>query len=254
MGNNTTKQEIQLSPQPIRTSYTPPQLDHPSSLLTDAHIKTLHQSLPPVQRKHKKWLLLYSSSQDGLSNISFQSKVLGRGPTIVLIQAVNGNVFGGYASVSWKVHNKFFGDSNCFVFYFKPDGVEIIRPSYINSNYMFFNTGSKFNKCNALGMGGQLGFFTWSLNDDFTGGVCREKCATFKNAPCLCDPVNGEAHFKVSKIEVWGFELSESDKLDLLYKEENRRAKGALEDGEDLFILQSAGIVKGEGLNFKKQG
>ena len=60
----------------------------------------------------KEWIgfqkieLLFRASRDGLTHKNFYEKCNEQGPTIVLIKNQKGNIFGGYASVSWNNKNK----------------------------------------------------------------------------------------------------------------------------------------------------
>ena len=60
----------------------------------------------------KEWIgfqkieLLFRASRDGLTHKNFYEKCNEKGPTVVLVENKKGNIFGGYASVSWNNKNK----------------------------------------------------------------------------------------------------------------------------------------------------
>jgi len=50
----------------------------------------------------KKYELLYRGTKDGSKSEIFHNKCDNKGPTLCLYENERGNIFGGYASVSWK--------------------------------------------------------------------------------------------------------------------------------------------------------
>ena len=46
--------------------------------------------------------MLYRGTRDGSESITFHNKCDNQGPTICLCQNEKGNIFGGYASISWE--------------------------------------------------------------------------------------------------------------------------------------------------------
>ncbi|NVK85102.1 MAG: DUF5011 domain-containing protein [Cytophagia bacterium] len=61
--------------------------------------------------------LLYRRSTDGASSTAFHNKVDNEGPTLVLIKANNGTVFGGFSMASWSsVGSGYVGSNEAFLF------------------------------------------------------------------------------------------------------------------------------------------
>ena len=54
---------------------------------------------------YKKLELLFRGTKDGMTSQSFHNKCDNQGPTITLIKNDKGNIFGGYASISWNNDN-----------------------------------------------------------------------------------------------------------------------------------------------------
>jgi hypothetical protein len=69
-------------------------------------------SFPPAL----KWNLLYRGTRDGFGADDFHEKCDGKGRNIVVVKSRNGNVFGGYTSVSWDSVSKYKSDPNAFLF------------------------------------------------------------------------------------------------------------------------------------------
>ena len=65
---------------------------------------------------YKEIELLYRGTRDGMTSKDFHNKCDNKGPTITLIQNEKGNVFGGYASLSWTSDNKWKTANDCFLF------------------------------------------------------------------------------------------------------------------------------------------
>jgi len=78
----------------------------------------LNQLLMPVSKKIGN--ILYVASKDGDSGRDFHEKCDGKGPTIVIIRTTTGNVFGGYAGVSWRSDNTNSYSSTSFLFRLRP--------------------------------------------------------------------------------------------------------------------------------------
>ena len=50
---------------------------------------------------NKKMELIFRGTRDGMTGTSFHNKCDNQGPTITLVRNLKGNIFGGYASISW---------------------------------------------------------------------------------------------------------------------------------------------------------
>ena len=111
----------------------------------------------------KEWIgfqkieLLFRASRDGLTHKNFYEKCNEQGPTIVLIKNQKGNIFGGYASVSWNNKNKNIDH------YYAPDSFLFSLTNIHNTNPAKFpSTGNyeirNYISCGpAFGMGTDLG-------------------------------------------------------------------------------------------------
>lgn len=230
-----------------------PTLDEKSELVSDEILKKLYE-LAPVESRSETMVLMYSSKKHGLNINFFHDRVCGRGPTFLLIRGTkSSHVFGCFASTNWSQQPDFYGDNNCFLFSFS-EKLYVYRPGTYNSNFQCFNHDSKYNKYNGLGMGGQIGFFSLSLNDDFNKGKSNPETMTFPNAPCLSHPssctdtplMEGvNVNFDVDLIEVIGFPLTHKDGLNLEYEKQLKDGRRDPDDeGVDRMILEAGGVKK----------
>jgi len=65
---------------------------------------------------HKEVKLIYRASRDGTTGKHFHKKCDNQGPTICLYKNNKGNIFGGYASISWKNEGGFVSAKDSFIF------------------------------------------------------------------------------------------------------------------------------------------
>ena len=65
---------------------------------------------------YKGMELIYRGTRDGSDCNSFHNKCDNQGPTIVLCKNEKGNIFGGYASISWTSDNNYHNADESFVF------------------------------------------------------------------------------------------------------------------------------------------
>ena len=65
---------------------------------------------------YKKMELLYRGTRDGSGKDIFHNKCDNQGPTICLCKNEKGNMFGGYASISWTSDNKYHAANGSFLF------------------------------------------------------------------------------------------------------------------------------------------
>jgi len=62
---------------------------------------------------------LYVASEDGQNVGDFHRRCDGKGPTLVIVETRDGDVFGGYADVSWKSRGEYVASSNTFIFHLR---------------------------------------------------------------------------------------------------------------------------------------
>jgi len=60
--------------------------------------------------------LIYRGTKDGMTNTAFHNKCDNKGETITLIKNDKGNIFGGYASISWTNNDNWYSAPESFLF------------------------------------------------------------------------------------------------------------------------------------------
>lgn len=81
----------------------------PSQLLTYSTILMLNDNLQAQLRS--QWKLLFSSLQHGESFTTLCSRIINKGPSLLIVRDKKGHVFGGFASQSWNYKSQFFGNN-----------------------------------------------------------------------------------------------------------------------------------------------
>jgi len=66
-----------------------------------------------------EYLLLFKTSRDGFNASKFHEKCDNQGPTLIVIQAKNDWVLGGYTDVDWTSNSQYTKTENSFIFSMK---------------------------------------------------------------------------------------------------------------------------------------
>ena len=131
-----------IIPLPKGTEEDCSELDHASLLFLNTNI---------LLDLRKEWRFLYSSKRHSKNWDDFFSRIELKGPTIVVIKAAEGNMFGMFTSTSWAhCEGGWIGNGDSFVFAIKPKMAT------------FYSTGKDDNilHCSpdhGLAMGGRIG-------------------------------------------------------------------------------------------------
>lgn len=138
--------------------------------------------------------LIYRGSRDGMTSDSFRARCVNKGPTLTLIENNKNNIFGGYASKSWKNINIWDNARDSFIFTLtniyniqptkfpsKKEGQEIGNYSYHGPNFGFtdiyfcrnflgsrVNSYSKFPQKYQDILGKGKSIFTGEINNEDT--------------------------------------------------------------------------------------
>mmetsp|Transcript_31240 Transcript_31240/g.72854 ORF Transcript_31240/g.72854 Transcript_31240/m.72854 type:complete len:337 (+) Transcript_31240:61-1071(+) len=176
-------------------------------LFTEERLLDLALFMPISARFASSWKLIYSPRVHGVSLKTFyrQSRSFA-GATLILIEDMNGTVFGGFASHPWQVsHSKLhYGHPSCFVF---TDGHPKSESSDSGcSVYMWAGRDQNFLFADAQGfsMGcGSSGFAFW-IGEDFLRGTSTA-CSTFGTP----GPLASQEEFVIRQFECWAYEAPE---------------------------------------------
>ncbi|GAQ88147.1 Oxidation resistance protein [Klebsormidium nitens] len=167
-----------------------PNMSPHSHVLQQPHIRALAAALP-VRFRLSPWVLLYSTWRDGISLQTMYRKAAKKGPCVLVILDTKHNVFGCHTSESWKVHPRYYGSGESFVFQLYPE-MRIYRWTRDN-NYIMFGTPDSIH----IGGGSH---FALSVRGDLLSG-CTGACETFGNGPLVKPEEYGILH-----VELWGFQ------------------------------------------------
>ena len=134
-------------------------LDYPNSIILKESNKEAE-----FMKQLKEWIsfkkveLLFRASRDALTHNNFYSKCNDQGPTIVLIKNKKGNIFGGYASVSWNNKNKKITEFNApYSFLFSLTNIYNTNPANFPSKQNGYEIRNYSNCGPAFGSGTDLG-------------------------------------------------------------------------------------------------
>jgi hypothetical protein len=166
--------------------------------------KTLQCKLEEFyENPQQKWQLLFRASVDGFSCAKFHEKCNGKGPTMTIVKASNGNIFGGYTPISWHSNGGYSWDNRTFLF-------SLVNQSGILPT-KFLNNGP--NHGNTYSIHGNAGY-----GPTFGGGhdlhICNNPNSTtssycgighsFSNPTGISHILSGSYNFTVSDYEVFG--------------------------------------------------
>ena len=153
---------------------------------------------------------IYTPS-DGFSFHRLQYSIVGYGgPTLIIIRAKKGGIFGAYTTTIWKDCGLFYGNSDCFLFQLEPtlhiyhskEESECVSES---GKYMYLNTsrtrGGKLLR--GIAFGGTYDKARLYINESFEQCEAGSFDYTFEEGPLL--PSEFDRYFDIEEIEVWGF-------------------------------------------------
>ena len=141
--------------------------------------------------------MLYSVLNDGADLNSFYARVQGCKYTVLIVETINGEIFGGFNSSEWMISPNFYGSGESFLFKFNEEDGSCDRYPWTGDNEFFV-----FSSHDQIAMGGGGHGFGFVLDCDFATGesFCS---ATFGNE-LLVKKEKGA--FRIKNVEVWGFE------------------------------------------------
>jgi hypothetical protein len=159
---------------------------------------------------------LFNSEQDGLSFNRLQNALLGySGPTLLVISAQSGNMFGAFTSSKWKEAKDFYGTSETFLFALSPCS-RVYRPTLRNERYQYCNSSARSKgydqQAHGLGFGGTVQRPRLFLSETFDDCTADRQDLTFDNGPLIVLPADdsggapsslGASSFTPDSLQVW---------------------------------------------------
>lgn len=131
------------------------------------------------------------------------------GPTLVIIQATNGGIFGAFTASSWKESKDFYGNSDCFLYQLLPS-TAVYRPRGNETNYMYCNSEARSRGydqlAHGIGFGGDSQAPRLFIDESFEGNLASSNDLTFEPGPLLPRTQEGtfQKTFEIDSLEVWG--------------------------------------------------
>ena len=130
-----------------------------------------------INNKNNNYSLIYKGSKDGDSYENFHEKCDNKGPTIMIIESKDGEIFGGYTEKSWQ-RNKSVPSPKSFLF-----NLNKKKKFFINGNG-YIHSG--LYKNGQIGFGDknyyELYFYNNYLNNNEStiSGISSYKCKSFE--------------------------------------------------------------------------
>jgi len=154
-----------------------------------------------IELNESTWTVLYAVRNHGQSLGRLCNEVLEYGgPTIMIIQDLEGGIFGCFTREVWKSRTDFREDRSAFLFSLAPH-FGIYRATGTDVNNLFLNStvNPHFPHPVGIGFGGKLKNFRLWINEDLSGGESRYSCNTYAKGK-----ISNSTLFKINTIEVWG--------------------------------------------------
>lgn len=195
---------------PSRTAFVFPVIPSESAFFHDPASPMLFAFASMSSSLGGSWHRLYTSTSDGLSFNRLMNSLLGySGPTLLIIQAINGGIFGAFTASSWKESKDFYGNSDCFLYQLLPT-TAVYRPRGSGTSYMYCNSEARSRGYDQLAHG--IGFGGDNLQprlfiaESFEGNLALSNDMTFESGPLLPRSEDGmsKTTFEIDNLEVWG--------------------------------------------------
>lgn len=75
-------------------------------------------SILPSSTQGYRWRLLYSTVRHGFNLLTFYARAMKEKKTLTVVETLKGEMFGGFTSTPWEVHQQYFGTGESFLFKF----------------------------------------------------------------------------------------------------------------------------------------
>ena len=175
--------------------------------------------LPEVMQI-QAYKLVYSLFNHGTDLATFYKGAKGHDYTLILVETLDGSVFGGFCSREWKPVGSYFGTGESFVFSFEKKrtirkeekdndadagtdtdtdhGAVAVHRWTARNNYFCFADNDK------IAMGGGGGGFGFVIDADFR--TCSSSpCDTYGNAKSLDVTNSTGTPSRIANVELWAF-------------------------------------------------
>lgn len=149
----------------------------------------------PTILSGKKWRLVYSKKVHGKSYNTLLSKCSTEGPVMLVVLDYQGNVFGGFVSVTLEQKPNYFGTGETFLYKLEHQQMVLTAKMPTMDNLYFLH-------CSPDGIGfGSDPHFGLFINSELDSGSSHT-CKTFDN-----QPLSSKTEFGIKRIELWAIDL-----------------------------------------------
>ena len=165
--------------------------------------------LPEVMQI-QAYKLVYSLYNHGTDLATFYKGARGHDYSLILVETLNGSVFGGFCSREWKPVGSYFGTGESFIFSFdrnqkreekvdnSDEGAVSVHRWTTRNNYFCFADNDK------IAMGGGGGGFGFVIDADFR--TCESSpCETYGNLTSLDAGNTTGTAGRIANVELWAF-------------------------------------------------
>jgi hypothetical protein len=197
-----------------KEDYTPELIEsEKGSVLSSDQLKAIHTVLPH-RFQHRRWKLLYSTREHGISLRTLLTRASEQGPSVLVVHTTDAQIIGAFLSEPLRDFNRYYGTGETFAFSFNDEKVDENLLTAEKQTELLFNC-YRWTRANshfiystqnyiAIG-GGEKGGCAIRLDSDLTLGSSYP-CETFGNESPLIK-ANGLNDFNIHTVELWGFEV-----------------------------------------------
>ncbi len=244
-------------PLPFPTSMSESTQHLPSSdvVLKEAIMEELQDHLPFCKRGESFWLQ-YSMVRDGASLSSLLAKVSDSESTILAIETVEGEVFGAFCSLPWRLSQDYYGSGQSFLWRLNEEeevqvfkfailnhNIQLCQPDrlivgggsdmhYVPPSLVMVDSSSTTSSVASLPICSdtnlEWGFGLWLENDLLRGS--SSPCLTFQS-PSLSKIHSDGTPFEIRNLEVWALTPCISVEQALETQRQRRFLSGAFVPG-----------------------
>ena len=222
-GTKTSRAEPKTKPLALPLGPRAARLSEPSSIFSEDAARRLQSALP-ARLRLRDWKMAYSSRRDGISLRSLyraasreaSAKNGSSTESLLFVRDSRGNAFGAFATEPWRVHQRYYGTGESFVFAIDDKaGSEASETSETNADdatrtekgvvafrWSQRNDYFMFGRADCAAVGGGNGFALWLDEELLRGNSAPSE--TFDN-PCLS---GGVKDFEIVYVELWTFAAS----------------------------------------------
>ena len=149
-----------------------------------------------LNKKIKKYTLLFRASNDGFQASNFHSKCDGKNNTVTLVETTKGKRFGGFTDAAWDQSNSYKTGSNGFIF-------------SLDDKSIYYNKNSNYNIYGSSSYGPAFG----AGHDFYLCNNCNSDNSSYDNSGNSYETngkkyaLAGEKNFSVKDYEVYLLEL-----------------------------------------------